>query len=102
VLISGWIKFGTNSVVGKNQKSEQYWGKIAGYCNEHCSFDPPRDVGACQNRFNYMSKIINKWIGAYDKAKRLKGSGWSDNDVLAKAQELYAGGKNVQFTLIAE
>jgi hypothetical protein len=49
-----------------------------------------------------MRKIINKWIGAYDKAKRLKGSGWSDNDVLAKAQELYAGGKNVQFTLIAE
>ena len=51
VLISGWIKFGTNSIVGKNQKGETYWGKIAEYCNEHCSFDPSRDAGACRNRF---------------------------------------------------
>ncbi|KAK2378969.1 hypothetical protein QL285_066818 [Trifolium repens] len=102
VLISGWIKFGTNSIVGKNQKGETYWGKIAEYCNEYCSFDPPRDASACRNRFNYMNKIISKWVGGYDNAKRLKGSGWSDNDVLAKAQEIYAGGKNIQFNLMAE
>ena len=34
VLISAWIKFGTSSVVGRNQTSEAYWGKIAEYCNE--------------------------------------------------------------------
>jgi hypothetical protein len=102
VLISGWIKFSTDSIVGRNQKSEAYWGKIAEYCNEHCSFDPPRDAIACRNRYNYMNKILNKWIGAYDSAKRLKASGWSENDVLAKAQEIYACGKNVQFTLMAE
>ncbi|KAK2414069.1 hypothetical protein QL285_036705 [Trifolium repens] len=101
VLISGWIKFGSDSIVG-NQKGETFWGKIAEYCNEHCSFDPPRDQNACRNRFNYMNKIIGKWVAAYDKAMRLKGSGWSDNDVLAKAQEIYAGGKNAQFTLMAE
>ncbi|KEH17624.1 hypothetical protein MTR_0004s0260 [Medicago truncatula] len=78
VLISGWIKFGTCSVVGRNQTSEAYWGKIAEYCNEHCSFDPPRDIIACRNRFNYMSKVINKWIGAYESAKRLQGSGWKE------------------------
>ena len=49
-----------------------------------------------------MSKVINKWIGAYDGAKRLQGSGWSETDVLAKAQELFACGKNVQFTLMEE
>jgi len=43
VLISGWIKYETSSVVGRNQKGETYWGRIAEYCNEHCSFDPPRD-----------------------------------------------------------
>ncbi|CAJ2629433.1 unnamed protein product [Trifolium pratense] len=102
VLISGWIKFGTSSVVGKNQKGETYWGQIADYCNEHCSFDPPRDGVACRNRFNYMNKILGKWIGAYDGAKRLQGSGWSENDVLAKAQEIYACGKNVRFTLMEE
>lgn len=102
VLISGWIKFGTCSVVGRNQTSEAYWGKIAEYCNEHCSFDPPRDVIACRNYFNYMSKVINKWIGAYEIAKRLQGSGWLEDDVLTKAQELFACGKNVQFTLKEE
>ena len=104
VLISGWIKYGngTCSVVGRNQTDEAYWGIIVEYCNEHCSLDFSRDVVACRNRFNYMSKILNKWIGAYEGAKRLQGSGWSENDVLAKAQELYACGKNVQFTLMEE
>ncbi|CAI8590441.1 unnamed protein product [Vicia faba] len=32
----------------------------------------------------------------------MQGSGWSENDVLAKAQELYACGKNVRFTLMEE
>jgi len=72
VLISGWIKYGTCSVVGRNQIGEANWGKIAEYCNEHCSFDPPRDVIGCRNRLNYMSKILNKWIGAYEGAKRFK------------------------------
>ncbi|KEH41224.1 hypothetical protein MTR_1g046830 [Medicago truncatula] len=80
VLIRGWIKYGTCSVVGRNQTSEAYWGKIAEYYNEHCSFDSPRDAVACRNRFNYMSKLINKWVGAYDGTKRLQGSSWSEDD----------------------
>ncbi|KAL9665146.1 hypothetical protein QQ045_020557 [Rhodiola kirilowii] len=102
VLLSGWIKYGTNSVVGRNQKSEAYWGRIAEYCNEHCSFDPPRDGVSCKNHYNYINKILGKWIGAYDGAKRMQGSGWSENDVLAKAQELYSSGKNGPFNLMAE
>ncbi|AES68864.1 hypothetical protein MTR_3g016340 [Medicago truncatula] len=73
----------------QNQTSEAYWVKIVEYCNEHRSFDSPRDSVACRNRFNYMSKLINKWVGAYDGAKRLQGSGWSKDDVLEKAHELY-------------
>ncbi|XP_039687973.1 glutathione S-transferase T2 [Medicago truncatula] len=102
VLVSEWIKYETSSVVGRNQRGETYWGKIAEYCNKYCSFDSPRDLVACRNRFNYMSKIINKWIGAYESAKRMQGSGWSEDDVLTKAQELFAGGKNIQFTLNEE
>ncbi|KEH27904.1 hypothetical protein MTR_5g048890 [Medicago truncatula] len=34
VLISAYIKYGTSSVVGRNQIGETYWGKIAEYCNE--------------------------------------------------------------------
>ncbi|KAI5395702.1 hypothetical protein KIW84_062036 [Lathyrus oleraceus] len=61
VLIRGWIKYGTYIVVGRNQKSDSYWGKIVDYCNEHCSFDPPHDRAACINHYNYMNKILNKW-----------------------------------------
>lgn len=49
-----------------------------------------------------MNKILGKWIGAYDRAKSLQGSGLSENDILAKAQELYASGKNGHFNLMAE
>ena len=90
VLISAWIKYGTSSVVGRNQRGETYWGEIAQYCNKYCSFDSSRDLVACRNRFNYMSKSINKWIGTYESAKRWQGSSWSEDDVLTKVQELFA------------
>ncbi|KFK24477.1 hypothetical protein AALP_AAs49824U000200 [Arabis alpina] len=102
VLISGWIKYGTNNIVGRNQKSESYWGKISKYCNKHCSFDPPRDGGACRNHFNYINKILGKWVGAYDCAKRMKRSGWVDTNILAKAHELFSNRKNKHFHLMKE
>ncbi|XP_057440037.1 uncharacterized protein LOC130731863 [Lotus japonicus] len=102
VLISGWINCGTSSVVGRNQKGETFWRDIAEYCNEHCSFDPPRDWVACRNRWNYMNTRPGKWIGAYDSAKREQRSGWSEDDVIARAQELFASGKIGQFTLMEE
>ncbi|KAL9663414.1 hypothetical protein QQ045_018800 [Rhodiola kirilowii] len=68
VLLSGWIKYGTNSV----------------------------------KPLQLHNKILGKWIGAYDNAKRMQRSGWSENDVLAKAQELYSTGKTVPFNLMEE
>lgn len=102
VLFKGWIKYGTDSVIEKNKKSEAYWSKIAEYCNEHCSFDPPRNKIACRNHYNYINKILDKWIVAYDNAKRMQQSGWSENDVLTKAHELYSSGKNGHFNLMSE
>lgn len=29
VLLSEWIKYGTDSIVGRNQKSKAYWSKIS-------------------------------------------------------------------------
>ncbi|XP_057443951.1 uncharacterized protein LOC130736122 [Lotus japonicus] len=100
VLISGWIRYGTSSVVGRNQKSEAYWGKIAEYCNQYCLFDPPRDGTACRNHYNYMNIILNKWIDAYDNAKRMQQSVLSENDVLAKTHELYSSHKSGRFSLM--
>ncbi|BAB02257.1 unnamed protein product [Arabidopsis thaliana] len=37
--------------------------------NLQCSFDPPYDGVTCRNHFNYVNKILGKWIGAYDNAK---------------------------------
>ncbi|KAF8105988.1 hypothetical protein N665_0149s0018 [Sinapis alba] len=78
VLVSGWIKYGTYIIVDRNQKSEAYWSKIYEYCNEHCSFDPPRDGASYRNHFNYMNKKLGKWSGAYDNARRLQQSEWSE------------------------
>ncbi|CAE5980660.1 unnamed protein product [Arabidopsis arenosa] len=102
VLLSGWIKYGTDSVVDRNQKGDSYWGKIAEYCNEHGSFDTPRDGVSCRNHYNYVNKSLGKWVGAYDNAKRMQRSGWSEDDVLAKAHELYSSAGNGNFKYIKE
>ena len=98
VLLSGWIKYGTYNIVGGNRKSESYLGKIPEYCNEHCS--SPRDGVSCINHYNYINKILSKWTGAYDNVKRMKQSGRSENDVLAKAHKLYSSDKNGHFSLM--
>jgi hypothetical protein len=89
-------------LLGEIKKIDAYWGKLADYCNEHCSFDPRRDGVACRNHYNYMNKILNKWTGAYDNAKRMQQSGWSEYDVLPKAHELYSNGKSVHFNLMSK
>lgn len=54
------------------------------------------------NHYNYMNKILGKWIGDYDNAKPMQQSGWSENDVLAKVHELQSSGKNGHFNLLSE
>ncbi|CAH8278669.1 unnamed protein product [Arabidopsis lyrata] len=100
VLLNGWIKYGTYSVFGRNQKGDSYWGKIAEYCNEHGSFDTPRDGVSCRNHYNYVNKSLGKWVGTYDNAKHMQRSGWSEDDVLAKVYELYSSAGNGNFKYI--
>jgi hypothetical protein len=102
VLLSGWIKFGTDSVIGRNQKGDTFWGKIAEYCNTHCSFESPRDYVACKNHYNYINTKLGRWRGAYDAAKRMKQSGWSEDDVLEKAHVVYGDNGNGSFNLMQE
>ncbi|CAL9248125.1 unnamed protein product, partial [Arabidopsis halleri] len=54
------------------------------------------------NHHNYINKKLGKWVSAYDNAKRMQQSGWSENDVLAKAHELYSSGRSGHFNLIQE
>jgi hypothetical protein len=102
VLLSGWIKYGTDSIIGRNQKGDTFWGKIAEYCNKHCSFDSPRDHVACKNHYNYINTKLGRWRGAYDAAKRMKQSGWSEDDVLEKAHVIYVDNGNGSFNLMQE
>lgn len=60
VLLSGWIKYGIDIIVGMNHKSEAYLSNVSKYCKEHCSFDPPRDGASCRNLLNYMNKKLGK------------------------------------------
>ena len=60
------------------------------------------DGDSCRNHYNYMNKKLSKWVGVYDNAKRKQQSGWSENDVLVKAQEIYSGSKNEYFNLMSE
>ena len=45
---------------------------------------------------------MKKWVGAYDNAKRMHQSGWSEDDVLAKAHELYSSAGKGSFKYIKE
>lgn len=77
-------------------------GKIVDDCNSNCPFDPPCDEALGSNCYNYIYKIPDKWIDAYANAKCIQQSGWSDNEVLTKVNELYSGGRRGNLKLMSE
>ena len=94
-LCNAWLDVSEDPVVGTDQCSADFWAKVADRFNhsmeesgnaKHCR-EPPsiqmhwRDI---------LQKSVNKFCGAYAKAKHVEKSGYTEQDYIELAQKIYS------------
>ncbi|XP_020270507.1 uncharacterized protein LOC109845647 [Asparagus officinalis] len=91
--------------VNENAKSGNFWGKITQYVNENAKSGKERIVSRtsrCHSHFKDINRKISSFIGCYSTACREKRSGWSDENYISKARELYFEKIGTTFNLVDE
>ncbi|XP_047339723.1 uncharacterized protein LOC124943221 [Impatiens glandulifera] len=101
-LLNGYFHFSNDSELGRNQKGDTFWGKIAEFVNDKFEGEKPRTVLQCKSHFRSINKKIASFIGYYSSACRTKCSGWSDDNYVEKALELYRDNEKQRFSLLKE
>ncbi|KAF2592086.1 hypothetical protein F2Q70_00044061, partial [Brassica cretica] len=104
-LISSWLNTSKDAVVGNEQRSGDFWSRIAAYFE--ASKESQATGGDCEQREPHHCKqhwhrnndLVSKFCGAYEAATREKSSGQNDNDVLKLAHQIFYNNHQKKFTL---
>ncbi|XP_020249263.1 glutathione S-transferase T2-like [Asparagus officinalis] len=102
LLLTGYFHVSNDSELGNNQKGETFWGKITQYVNENAKSGKERTAAKCQSHFKDINKKISSFIGCYSTVCRENRSGWSDENYISKARELYFEKMGMTFNLVDE
>ncbi|XP_020266243.1 uncharacterized protein LOC109841707 [Asparagus officinalis] len=102
LLLTSYFHFSNDSELGSGQKGDTLWGKIAAYLNEHSTTGPHRSQQQCKSHYSDINKKIGKWVGVYRKALAERRSGWSDDNYIARAQDLFVEETKKNFALLEE
>lgn len=86
LLISSWSTVSTDSKVGNDQKSKEYWDKIAAYFNEaRAAGTPARNGTQVKNHYYKIMPLVNMFSQWYNNIANNRASGEGDDDVLERA-----------------
>ena len=102
VLISSWLNTSKDPVVGNEQRSGDFWKRIAAYfaASPKIAGLEQREASYCKQRWHKINDLVFKFCGCYEAATREKSSGQNENDVLKLAHEIfYNNHKKKKFNL---
>ncbi|KAK9713995.1 hypothetical protein RND81_06G064100 [Saponaria officinalis] len=96
-LISSFMRVSEDSIVGKDQAKEAFWNRVKSFYDEAQEANPgvlkKQTRAMLDGQFRRISTQIMKWSSCMEVATRRKGSGMSEDDVIADARKLYKPGK---------
>ncbi|KAK9664791.1 hypothetical protein RND81_14G068400 [Saponaria officinalis] len=82
-----------DSIVGTDQANEAFWNRVKSFYDEAREANPgvlkKRTRAMLDGRFRRISTQVMKWSSCMEVASRRKGSGMSEDDVIADARKLY-------------
>uniref|UniRef100_A0A803MCM1 No apical meristem-associated C-terminal domain-containing protein n=2 Tax=Chenopodium quinoa TaxID=63459 RepID=A0A803MCM1_CHEQI len=92
-LISGYMNTSTDIITGTNQKKGVFWKRVLD------AYDAAREsnadeislrtISSLKGRWMRISEAVLKWCGSYDKARKRKGSGYNEDDVIQEAHKIH-------------
>ncbi|KAI3893138.1 hypothetical protein MKW98_028640, partial [Papaver atlanticum] len=80
-LVTAYINFGGDGVVGVQQRKGKLWGKIIPYFNEKTKNPYNRNQHSLENRLLVIKKETRNFVSLIGRVYRKKGSGWSPEDL---------------------
>ncbi|XP_021999456.1 uncharacterized protein LOC110896373 [Helianthus annuus] len=88
LLAQGLISTSENPITGNNQNGDAYWGKIEKYYNES---EPviQRDAHNLRSHWHMLKSKVNRFNELYLQVKSRYRSGWSDDQYIQEARQLY-------------
>ncbi|KAL0802919.1 hypothetical protein Bca101_058095 [Brassica carinata] len=92
VLISGWLNTSKDSIVGNDQRAGCFWKRIGDYYASSTHVldgAEPRNHEHCRERWQKISREVNRFCGTYADAKSEKASGMNDLDILQNDHQLF-------------
>ncbi|XP_062112728.1 glutathione S-transferase T3-like [Humulus lupulus] len=102
LLISGWLNTSKDAIVGNDQTSTHFWARIAEYYNTNQKGEQARTGRQCKDHWNKMNQKVVRFNGCYKRVQQAHHSGWSNEQILENAHQLYKSeNNNSNFLLVA-
>ncbi|XP_038684894.1 glutathione S-transferase T3-like isoform X2 [Tripterygium wilfordii] len=90
MLISAYLNICLDPVIGNQQKLGAYWERIEKYFNENKESENIfRTKGSLQHRWDKIQREVNKFCGHYAKIEGRQQSGYTDQDKIMAAQQMF-------------
>ncbi|XP_062103275.1 glutathione S-transferase T3-like [Humulus lupulus] len=101
LLISGWLNTSKDAIVRNDQTSTHFWARIAEYYNTNQKGEQARTRRQCKDHWNKMNQKVARFNGCYKRVQQAHHSGWSDEQILENAHQLYKSeNSNSNFQLV--
>ena len=97
LMINAYLTISKDSVVGNNQHNKDFWKRIAEYYNTHRALFIERKPSVLKSHYYRINTRVNQFNQAFIRLKNEHHSGWSDDQVMENARELYHSEHNHQF-----
>jgi hypothetical protein len=97
---SAWLNISKDPIHGNDKKSDSFWGQITEEYNKNNQPDRIRDTNQLKIHWSRLSKTINEFNGYWNSVMKMNKSGYSDNQILEEAQQMYQNKHSKRFQLV--
>ncbi|XP_062086516.1 glutathione S-transferase T3-like [Humulus lupulus] len=90
-----------DAIMGNDQTSAHFWAQITNYYNTNQKGEQARTGRQCKDHWNKMNQKLARFNGCYKRVQHAHHSGWSDEQILENAHQLYKSeNSNSNFLLV--
>ncbi|KAL6854351.1 hypothetical protein ACP4OV_019254 [Aristida adscensionis] len=99
-LASAWLNISKDPIHGNDKKSDSFWGQITEEFNKRSQPDRIRDTNQLKIHWSGLSRTINEFNGYWASVCKMNKSGYSDDQIMEEAQQMYKKKHSKPFQLV--
>lgn len=96
---SAWLNISKDPIHGNDKKGDSFWKQITEEYNRNMP-DRRRDTNQLKVHWSRLSKTINEFNGYWVSVSRMNKSGYSDDQLMDAAQQMYQKKNSKPFSLV--